>query len=206
MHGFKSCGDKRAVGFVSGSNMGNRTGTYVAFDARGIEDPARSDMRYYDLMRAWDQHDGIEFSFVNSHDKTYAVRDSSSDDTLRTRIRERLSLSKNMVIIVSSATRDFGSFLSYEIEQAVDEFNLPLIVVYPGYRYIQNVAELCCLWPPALAQRIASGVAKAIHVPFNRMAIQDAIRQFSVNAKYPGSSMSYYSKEAYRTFGVEISG
>lgn len=37
-------------------------------------------------------------------------------------VRERLSASKNMVVILSENTRKSGSVLSYEIEQAIDNY------------------------------------------------------------------------------------
>lgn len=66
----------------------NRTGTYVAFDGLGETNPTKSDFRYYATLQAWTAHKNIEFSFVNSHDKTYAVRDTSSKATLYARIRQ----------------------------------------------------------------------------------------------------------------------
>lgn len=72
----------------------NRTGTYIAFDGLGQLDPVKSDFRYYATLQAWTANRNIEFSFVNSHDKTYAVRDTSLQATLYSRIRQRLSASK----------------------------------------------------------------------------------------------------------------
>ena len=69
----------------------NRTGTYVAFDGLGQADPSKSDFRYYSLLQAWSANKQIDFKITNSHEKTYAVRDSSSRATLYARIRERLS-------------------------------------------------------------------------------------------------------------------
>ena len=69
--------------------MAKRTGTYVAFDGLGETDPAKSDFRYYATILAWSANKNIEFSLTNSHEKTYAVRDSSSKTTLYSRIQER---------------------------------------------------------------------------------------------------------------------
>ena len=56
--------------------MAYRSGTYVAFHTEGTSDPAASDIKYYSLMRAWTELKDAEFSFVNSHQKAVAVRDS----------------------------------------------------------------------------------------------------------------------------------
>ena len=131
----------------------NRTGTYVAFDGLGESDPSKSDFRYYATLQAWTANKNIDFRFVNSHDKTYAVRDTSSKATLYARIRQRLSASKNMFVIISKDTRYTGSVLSYEIEQAIDVYKLPLIIAYPDYSGIWNVDALSDMWPKALADR-----------------------------------------------------
>jgi hypothetical protein len=34
------------------------------------------------------------------------------------------------------------------------------------------------VWPPAFASRINNGTVRAIHIPFKRAAIDDAIQQF----------------------------
>ena len=100
--------------------MANRTGTYIAFDGLGEIDPTKSDFRYYTMIQAWDANKRFDFKFVNSHDKTDAVRNTSKIATLKARIQERLRASKNMLVILSSQTaKRSGSVLSYEIEQAV---------------------------------------------------------------------------------------
>ena len=182
--------------------MANRTGTYIAFDGRGEVNPALSDRSYYSLLQAWDANGDIEFHFVNSHEKTYAVNDDSKKETLKARIRQRLSMSKNMVVILTPDTRDRGSMLSYEIEMAVDCYKLPLIIVYPKYEYIRNVDSHADVWPTALSKRIWNGTAHAIHVPFKKDVILDAISQFSVNDNPLEGSKNVYSVKAYQSWGL----
>ena len=127
--------------------MSYRNGTYIAFDGLGQINPTLSDFKYYATIQAWAQNNNINFNYVDSHDKTYAVRDSSLRSTLEQRIRERLSNSKNVIIILSSDTRKSGSMLSYEIEQAVDTYSLPLIVAYVDYKIVADPNSLSHYWP-----------------------------------------------------------
>lgn len=180
----------------------NRTGTYVAFDGLGEIEPSKSDFRYYATLQAWAANKSIDFSFVNSHEKTYAVRDSSQRATLYARIRQRLGASKNMVIIISKDTRYTGSVLSYEIEQAIDTYKLPLIIVYPGYSSICNVGALSNMWPQALKERISRDDVEAIHIAFAKEPILNAINRFSVNGEHLSGGMDYYAKEAYISWGL----
>ena len=182
--------------------MANRTGTYVAFDGLGQTDPTKSDFRYYGTIQAWASNNNIDFKYVDSHDKTSAVRDTSKIATLEARIQERLRSSKNMIVILSSDTRKSGSMLSYEIELAVDTYALPLIVTYPGYRAIRNPSPMSGRWPNALSTRINNASAKAIHLAFAKEPILDAIGQFSVNSNDLTGSKNVYSIAAHRQWSL----
>ena len=177
--------------------MSNRTGTYVAFDGLGEKDPTKSDFRYYATLQAWNANKNIEFSITNSHEKTYAVLDSSLKETLHKRIQDRLRASKNMLIILTSNTRYTGSTLSYEIEQAIDTYNLPLIIAYPEYSAILNVNALSNMWPQALSKRINNPGVEAIHIAFAKDCIFDAINRFSVNGEHLKTGKDFYAKECY---------
>lgn len=182
--------------------MHYRTGTYVAFDGLGEEDPSKSDFKYYATLQAWDSNKDIDFKLTNSHEKTYAVRDDSSRATLKARICERLSQSKNMVVVLSEDTRKSGSMLSFEIEKAVDVYNLPLIIAYPGYKSILKVDTHRSVWPNALRSRIDDGSARAIHVPFKKDPILDAIGQFTVQESSLSSGKDCYTVGTYRKWGL----
>ncbi len=181
--------------------MVNRTGTYFAFDGLGETDPTKSDFKYYATVQGWNAASHIEFKFVNSHDKSNAVRDSSKLATLQASIRERLAGSKNMVVIVSGSTRKTESLLSWEVERAVDFYHLPLIVAYAGCEVMLNPETLSSRWPETLASRIESGVAEAIHIPFKKDAMLDAISRFTVNGEKIGGSRVHYTEATHRSWG-----
>lgn len=181
--------------------MAYRSGTYIAFDGLGQTNPTLSDFKYYSIIEGWASNKHIEFKYVNSHDKTCAVRDTSLRTTLESRIRERLANSKNVVVILSSNTRKSGNMLTYEIEQAVDRYELPLVVTYVDYKIISNPGQLSSYWPNALSTRISNQTAKAIHIPFIKDALLDAINQFN-HTNLPATSLNYYTEEAHRSFGA----
>lgn len=181
--------------------MANRTGTYFAFDGLGETDPTKSDFRYYATVQGWNAANHIDFKCVNSHEKVSAVRDTSTLNTLQASIQQRLAGSKNMVVIISADTRKSGSLLSWEIEKAVDFYKLPLIVAYTGYTSILDPAALSDFWPTSLQVRISNRTAQAIHIPFKKDAMLDAIRQFTVNGQMIGSSLQFYTREAQINWG-----
>ena len=181
-----------------------RDGTYVAFHAKGTTDPTQSDMRYFQIMKAWRELSTISFTFVDSHDKVAAVRDTSKRETLRRSLVTRLKNSKNLVLITSADTKNDTDWVPFEITYAIDECGLPLIVAYTDYtdRRITNPASLSGYWPDALAKRISDQTAHAIHIPFNAAPIVDAIGQFKPGKYPPGGGLGWYKESAYQSWGI----
>ena len=151
--------------------MSYRNGTYIAFDGNDTTDPTKSDMKYYGLLQAWNKSKNYTLTFSDSHKKTYQVRDSSTIKTLQNRLLERMRSSKNMLIIISEDTAWDRGMLNFEIEKAVDYYEIPLIIAYVGYEYILTPRALSELWPKALSERILNATAKCIHIPFKEKAI-----------------------------------
>jgi hypothetical protein len=184
--------------------MAYRNGTYVAFHANGTNIPGKSDIDFYNLMKAWTAKTDDEFTMNNSHDKAAAVRDSSKNITLKASLLERLRNSKNMVLIIGETTLLDDDWVPFEIEKAVETYKIPIIVAYTNYATpIRNPAALRAHWPNALATRINNGTAHAIHIPFKRAALLAAISQFSHNAYPLNGGLGFYNNEAYISFGIQ---
>mgnify|MGYP002725631846 FL=1 len=163
-------------------------------------------MKYYGLLQAWNKDRNNTLSFSDSHKKTYQVRDSSTIKTLQNRLLERMRSSKNMLIIISKDTSWDRGMLNFEIEKAVDYYEIPLIVAYVGYEYILAPAKLSELWPKALSERISNGTAKCIHIPFKEKAIMSAISQFSVHSTGDDiltSPYTIYTEQTYVNWGYK---
>ncbi len=182
--------------------MAHKNGTYIAFHAEGTNVPINTDMKYYHLIEAWTEKEADDFYMVNSHDKTYAVRDSSKRTTLENRLKERLRHSKHMLLIVGSSTKNDKDWIPYEIRYAVDICNLPLIICYTGYKYILTPSKLSNLWPKALSYRIEKQLVKAIHIPFKKEPIKFAIENYDLKNK-PKGSLTYFTKTTYKKLGID---
>lgn len=181
--------------------MAYRNGTYVAFHAQGTNLPGKSDMDYYNLMKAWSAKTDDDFTMINSHDKASSVRDTSKRATLRASLQERLRNSKNMVLIIGDTTRLDTDWVPFEIEQAIGTYKIPVIAVYPDYGPILEPARLAPLWPKALADRINNRTARVIHIPFMKAPLLDAIGQFN-HARLPSTALNFYTREAYESWGL----
>src|SRR6266481_8537111 len=184
--------------------MAYRNGTYVAFHAAGTNLPGKSDMDYYNLMKAWTAKTDDEFTMINSHDKACAVRDASLRVTLRNSLLERLRNSKNMVLIIGETTNQDTDWVPFEIEQAIDRYGVPIIAAYTLYdKPIRDPKLWSSFWPKTLEVRINNGTANVIHIPFKKEALKDAVSQFSHSNPPKGKGLGVYNDEAYKAFGIE---
>jgi hypothetical protein len=177
-------------------------GIYVAFNGMGTTDPTKSDMKYYALLQSWNKSNKYTFSFSDSHKKTYSVRDSSQLLTLKARLLERLKNSKVLLLITTEFSSINRGLLNWEIEKAVDTHNLPIIVCYPGYNWVQAPAELSDRWPEKLRNYVATDSVKTIHIPFRQSMVEEAINQFSVHNP-PSHTLTYYLDSVYQKHGIK---
>ena len=72
--------------------MAYRNKTYVCFDGD-------TDMKYYNLMKAWKQNDNTDFNFYDAHELNSA-RDTSLEQSIKNQLRERLKNTKLFVFIL----------------------------------------------------------------------------------------------------------
>jgi hypothetical protein len=108
-----------------------------------------------------------------------------------------------MVLIVGETTRFDTDWVPFEIEQAVDTYEIPIIAAYTVFDSpIRNPKGLAQYWPLALAVRINNGTASVIHIPFRKLALMDAISQFSHASLPNGKGLGIYDDVAYRAFGI----
>ena len=98
--------DNHIMEMSSLTRNGNYCAFYVAepFSPSTLGAHATKDFCYYNLLRSWKGAES-NFPFIDSHDKTYNVRDESDwEATLKPRLRERLRASKNVILFLSSTT------------------------------------------------------------------------------------------------------
>jgi hypothetical protein len=184
--------------------MAYRNGTYVAFHAGGTSDPTASDMRYYQILTAWHENDSVEFRMVNSHEKTSAVRDSSKKETLKRSLRERLNNSRNVLLILTMETKNDIDWVPFEIAYAVDTCEIPIIAAYPDEGPIFQPRQMEPYWPAALKNRINSGSAKVMHIPFAKEPIKNSLSTFGPERYPAGGSLGWWTAEAYRKWGYSV--
>lgn len=165
--------------------MSYRNKTYAIFDG--------DDIHYYRLMQAWKENDHIDFDFNNAHD-IGGLRDDSEESTIKRRLRERFSNSKQVIVLVGENTKYKYKYVRWEIEVAQD-LALPIIVVnLNGKRSIDS--DLC----PAILKNCL-----AVHISYNRDTIKYALDDwptFHETNKDAKSTPYSYKESVYKELGL----
>ena len=161
--------------------MGYKNGNYSAFyvsepfSESSLGAYAAKDFQYYNLLRAWKGRDS-SFLFNDSHNKTYNVRDGSDwEKTLKPRLRERLNCSKNIILFLSSVTKN-SKALREEIDYGINTLGLPVIVIYPELKDKSSLltstgkalnSTVEALWNNLPIFRDSKSVVPVLHIPLN---------------------------------------
>lgn len=186
--------------------MTYRNGNYAAFY---VSEPfsesslgafSTKDFVSYSLLRAWKGADST-FPFIDSHNKNYNVRDGSDwETTLKPRLRDRLNKSKNIVLFLSSVTKNSRA-LREEMNHGIVTSGLPVIVVYPEYGEKSDIInctsktirqQIKNLWDNLPTFRDSMGSVPTIHIPNKKELIKKALNdtKFMVNTK--GAANVYF--------------
>ena len=174
--------------------MPNRTANYTAFyvqtpfSTSNLRANATYDFCYYNQLKAWKGADK-QFPFVDAHAKTYNVRDDSKWETLRQRLHERLDMSKNIVLFLSSNTKNSDA-LREEIDYGINTKGLPVIVIYPEFKEKSDICDsqkiqkqVKQLWNKLPVFRDSINKVATIHVPYRKELISKALNDpdFMIN-------------------------
>lgn len=182
---------------------GNYSAFYVSepFSESNLGASSTKDFVSYNLLRAWKAADST-FPFIDSHNKNYNVRDDSDwEKTLKPRIHDRLNNSKNIILFLSSITKNSRA-LREEMNFGIGTNGLPVIVVYPEYSDKSDIIncqsktikqKIMNLWDNLPAFRNSMDSVPTIHIPNKKELIRKALNNtdFMVNTKCSASIYFY---------------
>ena len=185
--------------------MSNRTANYAAFyvaepfSESNLGANATPDFFYYNQLRAWKGADST-FPFVDAHAKTYNVRDGSEWETLKRRLHNRLDFSKNIVLFLSSNTKN-SQALREEIDYGINIKGLPVIVIYPDFK---EKADIWCstgmqkqvkdLWDKLPKFRDNMDKVATLHVPYKKALITSALEDTDFKVQTMTKTGPYHYK------------
>ena len=167
--------------------MAYRNKVYVGFDGD-------NDIHYYRLLTAWSNNDRFDFNLLDAHDINTA-RDTSTEETIKLRLRERFHNSKAFILLVGESTKYLYKFVKWEIETAL-KLDLPIIVININKKRSRD-EDRC----PAIVRD-----ELAMHVSFEMKIIEFAISKWpDAHKKHKQNGDKgayYYPLETYRNLGL----
>lgn len=182
------------------ANTQNYTAFYVAepFNASALGAHATHDFCHYQMLKAWKGKDST-FPFSNAHDTTYNVRDNSDwEKTLKPRLRERLRNSKNIILFLSSKTKNSRA-LKEEIDYGINELNLPVIVIYPELKDYNEILDsnnslkkgIKNLFDNLPIFRDSKSKVPVLHLPFDKTIIKSGLLNKGFTIQSPKDAGDY---------------
>ena len=181
---------------------GNYCAFYVAepFSESNLGASATKDFVTYNLLKAWKGADNT-FPFIDSHDKNYNVRDGSDwENTLKPRLHDRLSNSKNIILVLSSITKNSRA-LREEIDYGINTKGLPVIVIYPEYSEKSDIVdseksairdEIVKLWDKLPIFRDSMNKVPTIHIPCKKQIIKNALEDSDFMVNTVGEAKAFF--------------
>ena len=167
--------------------MTNRTANYSAFYVKtpfnesNLGANATPDFVYYNQLRAWKGAD-------------------SSWDTLKKRLHERLDASKNIVLFLSSNTKN-SQALREEIDYGINTKGLPVIVIYPDFKEKSDIwgtngmkKQVTDLWDNLPIFRDSISEVATLHVPYKKTLITSALKDSDFKVQTMTTAGAYHYK------------
>lgn len=169
--------------------MSYRNKTYIAF--------ASEDINCYRLMTAWKEHEHIDFNFYNAHD-LFIARDSSTPETIKRNLRERLKNAKQIILLGSPDCKrkggDGDSFLAYEIE-VILELDLPIVIA--------NLCQTRTIVNANIPKPILDAKHFTASVSFQPKIIQHALNNYASSyAESDKQGSHQYGEQTYTSLGL----
>jgi hypothetical protein len=133
-----------------------RNKTYICFDAD-------TDLWAYKFMKGWKALDNIDFDFDNAHELNN-LRDGSTEQTIKAKLRERLKNTKIMLVLVGENTKNLHKFVRWEQEVAL-AMGIPIVAVYLNGSKERDT-NIC---PPIIRDELV------LHIPYKLATCRWAI-------------------------------
>lgn len=161
--------------------------TYICFDAD-------NDIWAYRYMCGWKANGNVNFDFDNAHELNN-LRDGSSEDTIKRKLRERMANSDMLIVVVGESTKNLYKYVRYEIEIALDR-GMPIVVTYLNDSRTKD-DDVC---PPIIKNVLA------LHIPFRQAAIRWAMENWRSRHKtlkgQGENSSRILTDETYKAIGL----
>lgn len=174
--------------------MPHRTGIFCAFN---VSDALSANA--YNQLQHWFSSDSSSH-FVDTH---IALQECSDrEDTLKPRLHAQLSVSKHLILFLSSQTT-FSHPLREAVGYSINTLGLPVIIIYPEYSTRADITDtvskkfhphITALWDRLLIFSNSMIEVPSIHIPFDRLVIENALYNPAFQVATKATAGVYFSQ------------
>ena len=150
--------------------------TFVGFSS--------TDIRFYRLMKAWKEHERIDFNFTDC--QLTSELNSEDENYIKRMCRERINMAGKYVMLIGEDTRSKHKYVRWEAEVTIEK---ECTVIGVNLNGSKRMVERTC--PPIIRQ------IGAIFVPFSAKIIAYALENYKMHS----SSAYFYKDETYQKLG-----
>lgn len=162
------------------------TSLYVVepFSSHKLFSNSSRDYCYYIQLKKWAMGNK-DTVFYDVHKNNYNVRENESwESVISPRIRERLNNANKFILILSKNTHESWA-INEEIEYGIGVLHLPVVVIYPAYKYIGDLLDgdtadynssVKKLWDRLPSFKKYIGKIDIQHLPMNREVFINSLR------------------------------
>ena len=119
---------------------------------------------------------------------------------LKKRLHERLDASKNIVLFLSSNTKN-SQALREEIDYGINTKGLPVIVIYPDFKEKSDIwgtngmkKQVTDLWDNLPIFRDSMSEVATLHVPYKKTLITSALKDSDFKVQTMTTAGAYHYK------------
>jgi len=172
-------------------------GTYIAFDAAGMNDPVCSNLHTFQQLAEWQRSHPSRFDFINMEDILFAAEhDDMLDSTLKASMLKEMETADNMLVIASPVLDTESPILNWQISRGVNRFHLPVIVAYAGLDEVhEQTIEDYWTWLPRKFKKYITRYswAQMAHIPLTRDKLERALKAYSASRQlYPWDATTIF--------------
>lgn len=150
--------------------------TFVGFSS--------TDIKYYQLMKAWKENENIDFNFTDC--QLQDDINSNNENYVKSKCRKRINMAGKFIQLIGEDTRYKYKYVRWEAEVAIEKGCTIIGVNLDGSR---EMVEKTC---PSVIRDIG-----AIFVPFSPYIIQHALENYEMNE----DGNYYYPDHVYKELG-----
>ena len=147
---------------------------YCVFNAVGSGNPSQSDIRYFNLLKAWNRQNHGGPAFVDSHGLRFPSGARGRRERLRAELEARLAASDVVLALFTRRSSRPGSWLTWELRRAVERYGLPVLCVYP--EGMPDEGGPVAGFPAELGERLRGALVE--HLPFRRIPLFAALSRW----------------------------